>query len=124
MFENCTQLVQLSLSNFTTAQAIYLEAMFKNCINLRSLDLSSFDMSNVPYVDDMFTHCDSLNHLVLGAKTILNVRMNLLEFLLMIRTVNRRLHKLRKLKPKIGLLSLWNNTRICSNILIEAASNY
>ena len=47
MFENCTNLKEISLSRFSTENATDMPCMFSNCINLKSLDLSKFKIGNV-----------------------------------------------------------------------------
>ena len=60
MFENCSSLTSLDLSNFNTSSVTDMSNMFENCSSLTSIDLSSFNTSNVTDMDFMFSGCDKL----------------------------------------------------------------
>ena len=47
MFDYCTALKILNLSNFNTSKVTSMEFMFHYCNSLISLDLSNFDTSKV-----------------------------------------------------------------------------
>ena len=63
MFQNCTGLTSLDLSNFDTSQVTSMYYMFFNCSGLTSLDLSNFDISSVTNISNMFYNCRSLTSL-------------------------------------------------------------
>ena len=63
MFDGCTSLTHLNLSNFNTNKVERYDYMFRNCISLKSLDLSNFDVSKASGFDDMFYGCSSLKYL-------------------------------------------------------------
>ena len=63
MFENCSSLKSLQLSNFKTSMVKNMEAMFSECHSLMSLNLSNFDTSSVIDMFDMFSNCYSLKEL-------------------------------------------------------------
>ena len=54
MFQNCSSLISLDLSNFNTSKVTDMRFMFQSCSSLKTLDLSSFDTSNVTSYADMF----------------------------------------------------------------------
>ena len=59
MFEGCSKLKSLDLSNFNTSGVKDMSCMFDYCISLTSLDLSGWDISrtiNKP----TFTECSKL----------------------------------------------------------------
>ena len=66
MFEGCSSLTSLDLSNFNTANVTIMNAMFGNCQSLTSLDLSNFNTSNVTNMQVMFSGCYSLTSLDLS----------------------------------------------------------
>ena len=66
MFNSCTSLTSLDLSNFDTSNVTSMNSMFSRCQNLTSLDLSSFDTSNVTDMGVMFNICTSLTSLDLS----------------------------------------------------------
>ena len=66
MFNGCTSLQSLDLSNFNTSNVTNMNAMFTGCSSLRSLDLSNFDTSNVTNMGGMFRSCSSLQSLDLS----------------------------------------------------------
>lgn len=66
MFQGCTGLTSLDLSNFNTSNVTSMSWMFAFCNNLTSLDLSSFDTSNLPGAAWMFQGCGGLTSLDLS----------------------------------------------------------
>jgi surface protein len=74
MFQMCSNLTSLDLSNFDTSNVISMSAMFNGCRNLTSLDLSSFDTSNVDSMSSMFSGCSSLTSLDLSNFDTSNVK--------------------------------------------------
>ena len=67
MFNNCTILPSLDLSNFNTAKVKIMYNMFKNCKKLSSLNLSeSFNTVNVTNMSSMFYGCSQLSSLTLS----------------------------------------------------------
>lgn len=60
MFQNCTALASIDLSNFNTSNVTAMHSMFGVCYALTSLDLSSFNTSNTTNMSAMFTDCRSL----------------------------------------------------------------
>ena len=63
MFENCSGLTSLDVSNFNTAKVINMYDMFSRCSSLTSLDVSSFNTANVTDMFEMFRGCSSLTSL-------------------------------------------------------------
>lgn len=60
MFSACTKLTSLSLSNFDTSHVTSMSSMFDNCISLVSVDISSFNTKCVTDMSDMFFSCEEL----------------------------------------------------------------
>ena len=67
MFENCSSLKYLDLSNFSTSKVTYIDSMFYGCSNLTNLDLSNFNTSNVTSMEAMFIGCSNLTTLNLSS---------------------------------------------------------
>ena len=63
MFSGCSSLSSLELSNFNTSKVENMKGMFEDCSSLTSIDLSNFDTSQVTYMDYMFAGCSSLTSL-------------------------------------------------------------
>ena len=63
MFDGCSDLTTLDLSNFDTSKVTDMGFMFRYCSHLTNLDLSSFDTSNVTIMGAMFYGCSSLTTL-------------------------------------------------------------
>ena len=63
MFNNCSSLTSLNLSNFNTSNVTNMNNMFAYCYGLKSLDLSHFNTSNVTNIDSMFSWCYNLEEL-------------------------------------------------------------
>jgi surface protein len=66
MFNGCSGLTSIDLSNFNTSKVTYLFNMFAGCSSLTSLDLSNFDTSNVTDISTMFSGCENLTSLDLS----------------------------------------------------------
>ena len=60
MFTGCNKLTSLNLSNFNTAKVTDMSNMFAGCQDLTSLDLSSFNTANVGDMSSMFNGCSGL----------------------------------------------------------------
>ena len=63
MFYNCKGLTSLDVSNFNTSMVINMGSMFSSCSSLKSLDLSGYNTSNVTNMGNMFGGCSSLTSL-------------------------------------------------------------
>ena len=82
MFENCSNLTSLNLSNFNTSKVTDMGYMFFNCSNLKTLDLSNFDTSNVTNMRSMFYYCSNLKTLDLSnfdTNKVSNIRTMFLD---------------------------------------------
>jgi surface protein len=66
MFHDCTKLTSLDLSDWDTSNVTDMAAMFHNCSGLTSLDLSGFDTSDVTNISQMFQNCSRLTSLDLS----------------------------------------------------------
>ena len=63
MFEGCSALESLNLTNFNTAKVTYMSCMFKGCSALESLNLTNFNTENVTDMSWMFYGCSALKSL-------------------------------------------------------------
>ena len=66
MFQECSSLRKLDLSNFDTSQVTNMSYMFFDCNNLIELYLNSFDTSQVTDMGGMFSGCSKLTILDLS----------------------------------------------------------
>ena len=66
MFSGCEGLTSLNLSNFDTSNVTDMRYMFYVCSGLTSLNLSNFDTSNVTSMDSMFNDCIGLTSINLS----------------------------------------------------------
>ena len=66
MFNSCKVLTSLNLSNFNTAKVTDMRGMFKDCSDLTSLDLSNFNTEKVTNMSSMFYNCSDLTSLNLS----------------------------------------------------------
>ena len=57
MFNNCTKLSTLCVSNLNTESVVNAEAMFKWCESLKEIDMSEMDMRNAVDMDEIFAYC-------------------------------------------------------------------
>jgi surface protein len=63
MFEGCSKLTSLDVSNFNTTNVTDMYGMFEGCSNLESLDVSKFNTANVTNMSSMFYGCSTLKTL-------------------------------------------------------------
>ena len=75
MFNGCSSLTSLDLSNFNTSKATNMNSMFWGCSSLTSLDLSNFNTSKVNYMANMFHNCTSITSLDLSSWDTSNVNI-------------------------------------------------
>ena len=63
MFNGCSALTSLDLTNFNTAKVTNMSNMFKGCSALTSLDLTNFNTAKVTEMGNMFNGCSALKSL-------------------------------------------------------------
>ena len=73
MFNGCSKLININLSNFNTQNVINMNRMFYGCSSLKNLDLSNFNTQNVTDMNGMFAGCKSLKSLDLSNFNTQNV---------------------------------------------------
>ncbi len=79
-FSDFTNLDTVSgLDNLDTSNVTGMAGMFNGCSGLTTLDLSGWDTTAVSDCDDFATDCASLQHVVLGEKTDLFTRGQLVD---------------------------------------------
>lgn len=60
MFEGCSKIKSLTLSNFNTSSCTDMQDMFADCISLKTLDISNFNTLKVTNMAGMFVGCGNL----------------------------------------------------------------
>ena len=73
MFNGCSNLISLDLSEWNTSNVTKMEYMFQNCTNLTSLNASGWNTNNVTYMHYLFNRCTSLNELDVSGWSTSNV---------------------------------------------------
>ena len=63
MFQNCSSLTSLDLSNWDVSRVSTMSGMFQGCSKLTSLDVSNWNVSSVTNMRSMFQGCSSLTNL-------------------------------------------------------------
>ena len=63
MFNSCTKLKSLDVSNFNTAKVKNMIRMFSNCQALTSLNVTNFNTEKIPDMSYMFSACTQLTSL-------------------------------------------------------------
>ncbi len=63
MFAICSALTSLDVSHFNTANVTNMNYMFSGCSKLSSLDVSNFNTANVTRMSNMFSGCSNLTNL-------------------------------------------------------------
>ena len=57
MFNECSSLTNINLSNFNTNKVTDMSCMFRECSSLEELNLSNFNTNNVNNMIGMFEGC-------------------------------------------------------------------
>ena len=57
MFNGCSSLKEINLSNFNTNNVTDMAYMFTGCSSLKDLNLSNFNTNNVTNMEYMFSGC-------------------------------------------------------------------
>ena len=60
MFNGCSGLTSIDLSNFDTDEVTNMSGMFSGCSGLTSIDVSNFNTANVTDMSNMFNYCSGL----------------------------------------------------------------
>ena len=66
LFKGCTFLENINLSNINTGNVTDMSSMFASCGHLKNIDLSDLNTSNVTKMSSMFAHCERLESLDLS----------------------------------------------------------
>ena len=74
MFCDCYELKSLDLTNFNTKNVKDMSCMFYDCAGLTSLDITSFNTENVKDMNNMFYYCENLKSLDLTNFNTKNVK--------------------------------------------------
>ena len=74
MFERCSLLTNIDLSNFITCNVTNMNSMFYGCSSLKYINLSNFNINKVSDMHYMFGDCSSLskNNIIIKDKRIFN----------------------------------------------------
>ena len=67
LFNKCSNLISIDLSNFNSEEIKNMKSMFSDCSSLEYLDLSNFNTNNVEDIGYMFCCCSSLKTLNLSS---------------------------------------------------------
>ena len=67
MFQECSSLIELNISNFNTKNVNEMSSMFEGCSSLKKLNASNFNANNNELdICGMFKNCSSLTELDLS----------------------------------------------------------
>ena len=70
MFYGCTSLISLDFNNFDTSTVVDFNSMFAGCTSLTSLNLNNFGTEQTSYMNNMFSGCSNLTILDISYFTI------------------------------------------------------
>ena len=73
MFDYCSSINSINLSNFNTKNVINMNMLFSSCKKLISVDLSNFNTKNTKDMSRMFSYCSSLTSIDFSSFDISNV---------------------------------------------------
>ena len=73
MFQNCSKLTSIDMSNYDTSRVTTMWGLFSGCTALTNIDLTGFNTSNVTVMNQMFLGCSHLETLNLSSFTTTKV---------------------------------------------------
>jgi surface protein len=73
MFDNCSSLTTLDVSNWDTSSVTTMSDMFRGCSSLTTLDVSNWNVSKVTNMSSMFYGCSLLTTLDVSNWDVSNV---------------------------------------------------
>ena len=73
IFQECSNLKKIDLSNWDTSSLKYLSYAFEGCTSLETLNLSSINFSDISSMVDLFVDCSSLKDLIIKDATSSNL---------------------------------------------------
>ena len=74
MFNKCSSLKELNLSNFYTDNVGNMGSMFSDCSSLKNLNLINFKINFDTYTGDMFSNCFSIEELNISNSFYIEVK--------------------------------------------------
>ena len=60
MFQQCSKLIELDISNWNVSNVTNMNGMFRDCNNIETINVSNWDTDKVASMNSMFTNCGSL----------------------------------------------------------------
>ena len=81
MFNNCSSLTSLDLSNFITTEVTSMENMFYSCKGLTQLDISSFSNSRCRNFRNIFGECNGLT-VFINNETLSNIFNDIPDYII------------------------------------------
>ena len=131
LFNECTSLESLDLSNFNTSNVTNMEDMFNGCYNLKKIiEIDKFNTERVLYMNKMFQDCNALNKLdlsnfntpnVINMEYMFNRCKNLIELKGMNGFITHKVSKLKSMFQDCN--SLENLDLDLSNVIISNFTN-
>ena len=104
MFQLCSSLTSLNLSNFKTNNVQNMICMFNKCSSLISLNLSNFNTNNVKDMSYMFSECSSLLSLNLNTNNFkyMNYLFNQCSSLTSLNLSNFNINNVQNMKAMLN----------------------
>ena len=75
IFQGCSSLTSIDLSNFDTSNVVNMKHMFYECRSLTSVDLSNFNVKKVTRMEYMFYKCTDLNFIDISTFDFQNIKI-------------------------------------------------
>ena len=117
MFEGCSKLTSIDVSNFVTDNVTDMSAMFYQCRKLESLDVTNFNTANVTNMSSMFTGLRLITDLDLSNFNTANViEMNFM-FASCVALTTLDLHNFNTAKVK-GMQRMFNGCSALTTIYV------
>ena len=89
LFENCSNITEIDLSNFNTYKVKQMNETFKNCSNLTKIIFSNYKTYNIEEMENTFSNCEKLK--IINILNIKDIDSKLKKYKNMFSGINRDL---------------------------------
>ena len=121
IFNQCSDIIEIDLSEFNSSLITNMAYMFTDCISLKLINFSNFDTSKVKIMCDMFRNCSSLTSLDLSnfdTRSVTNM-VQLFKDCISLTSLN-----LSNFVINSGIRELYNMFSGCSSLTSLDISNF
>ena len=76
MFEGCTKLQKIDISNFNSSKCENISKMFMNCKNITEIDMTNLDLKNLRNIGFLFWRIKCIDQIFYGCNNLRVIKLN------------------------------------------------